>query len=185
MNTHGNYPGYPEQLRVFRMPGSQLFLQRLEVTDKKLMQTLLQSLGLYGKRWDVMVRALASENLHGCKHVQQMCGRIMELRSPPSQMNASVTTSATSDLISPTRILRNMITNKKASASSSANGPELKNVARRKSKSARRADRKRAGKFNLIQNAGRRPRRTSKFMSPKVFQVSHSMSPVYMNRAQA
>ena len=43
LNTHGMYPGFTEQLRVLGMPGSQLFLKRLEVTDKKLLTQLLQS----------------------------------------------------------------------------------------------------------------------------------------------
>ena len=48
LNTHGLYLGFSEQLRVLRMPGSQLFLQRFEVTDKKLLTQLFQSLCLRG-----------------------------------------------------------------------------------------------------------------------------------------
>ena len=178
LNTHGLYPGFSEQLRVLRMPGSQLFLQRFEVTDKKLLTQLFQSLCLRGMRWNVMLEVLASESFDGYPLVQQVCTQITQLSTPPRGRNESSTASNTLHVNSPLKALRNMLSTPDPCASTT-NEPQLTNVARRVSKTKRKAARERAQRgrsapgasrehrdpFNMFNTnvQRRRPKRSSKF----------------------
>ena len=77
LNTHGTYPGMDEQIRVLRLPGSQLFVQRLEKTDKKLLENMCLRNASWSVRWQIMVRALAAERLHGCLRLPKMCEDVL------------------------------------------------------------------------------------------------------------
>ena len=90
LNTHGKYPGCEEQLRVLRLPGSRLFVQRLEITDPKFLKSMCVRDPLWSERWRVMVYALARECLHGCTRLSQLCQVVVQTWSPASkQVNTS------------------------------------------------------------------------------------------------
>ena len=164
LNTHGMYPGFTEQLRVLGMPGSQLFLKRLEVTDKKLLTQLLQSLCLRGMRWNVMVEVLASESFHGYPLVQQVCTQLTQLSTPPrrkanvsSMENEGSRASTTVPFDSPLKALRNMLSNPNSCAT---NEPHLTNVDRRLSKTKRKAARQQAQREKARREQSTTPKRS-------------------------
>ena len=153
LNTHGKYPGCEEQLRVLRLPGSRLFLQRLEITDPKFLESMCAKDPVWSERWRVMVRALARECLHGCTRLSQLCQDVIQPWSAASkqvstiqsrapnqpnstqmQANPSHMWSPLHSWGSPTNTLRNMMAN----THTSSREIHFKNLPRRPSKTARK-----------------------------------------------